>query len=102
MSNRDKTIVNTIAKNSTSQGELIRITYVFSDKIRRLTKNEMIFRTIAMESEQFTEESFNALSMILQSGEFSYGLAHQLKLRPWFFNTSIFIEEKSQKERDQI
>ena len=66
MINRDKNIENTIARNSTIPEELGRITYIFSDKTGTLTKNEMIFKTIAMESDVFTEESFNDLSMILQ------------------------------------
>jgi phospholipid-translocating ATPase len=39
---------------------------VFSDKTGTLTKNEMVFKKIAMESDQFTEASFNELAMILE------------------------------------
>ena len=64
--NRDNTIEGTIARNSTIPEELGRISYVFSDKTGTLTKNEMVFKKIAMESDQFTESSFNELSMILE------------------------------------
>ena len=63
--NRDKSIPNTIARNSTIPEELGRISYIFSDKTGTLTKNEMIFKKIAMETEQFGEDSFNDLQGIL-------------------------------------
>ena len=66
MINRDNTIGGTIARNSTIPEELGRISYVFSDKTGTLTKNEMVFKKIAMESDQFTEASFNELAMILE------------------------------------
>ena len=66
MINRDNTIAGTIARNSTIPEELGRISYVFSDKTGTLTKNEMVFKKIAMESDQFTEASFNELSLILE------------------------------------
>ena len=64
--NRDKSIPETIARNSTIPEELGRISYIFSDKTGTLTKNEMIFKKIAMETEQFGEESFNDLNDILK------------------------------------
>ena len=64
--NRDKSIPETIARNSTIPEELGRISYIFSDKTGTLTKNEMIFKKIAMETEQFGEESFNDLKGILE------------------------------------
>ena len=63
--NKDKTIEGTKVNNSTIPEELGRITYVFSDKTGTLTKNEMVFRKIAMENDLFSEESFNDLSLIL-------------------------------------
>ena len=63
--NRDKSIPETIARNSTIPEELGRISYVFSDKTGTLTKNEMIFKKIAMEMDQFGEENFNDLKSIL-------------------------------------
>ena len=62
---KDKSIPETIARNSTIPEELGRISYIFSDKTGTLTKNEMIFKKIAMETEQFGEESFNDLIDIL-------------------------------------
>ena len=64
--NRDKSIPETIARNSTIPEELGRISYIFSDKTGTLTKNEMIFKKIAMETEQFGEDSFNDLNDILK------------------------------------
>lgn len=62
--NRDNDINGTIARNSTIPEELGRISYVFSDKTGTLTKNEMIFKQIAMEKEQFDESNFEELSDI--------------------------------------
>ena len=64
--NQDKSIPETIARNSTIPEELGRISYIFSDKTGTLTKNEMIFKNIAMEAEQFGLESFNDLKAILE------------------------------------
>ena len=63
--NRDIDIPETIARNSTIPEELGRISYVFSDKTGTLTKNEMVFKKIAMETEQFSEENFDDLKSIL-------------------------------------
>ena len=62
---KDQSIPETIARNSTIPEELGRISYVFSDKTGTLTKNEMVFKKIAMETEQFGEENFNDLNSIL-------------------------------------
>ena len=63
--NKDKEIPGTIARNSTIPEELGRISYVFSDKTGTLTKNEMIFKIVAMETELFTEEKFGDLKDIV-------------------------------------
>ena len=63
--NRDKDIKDTIARNSTIPEELGRISYVFTDKTGTLTKNEMIFKIIAMDSEVFNEEKFADLKQIV-------------------------------------
>ena len=62
---KDNTIPETIARNSTIPEELGRISYIFSDKTGTLTKNEMVFKNIAMESEIFGEENFEDLKNIL-------------------------------------
>ena len=64
--NRDKSIPETIARNSTIPEELGRISYIFSDKTGTLTKNEMIFKKIAMSDEQFEEFNFSELKGILE------------------------------------
>ena len=64
--NKDESIKETIARNSTIPEELGRISYIFSDKTGTLTKNEMIFKNIAMETEQFGQDSFNDLKAILE------------------------------------
>ena len=64
--NRDDSIPETIARNSTIPEELGRISYVFSDKTGTLTKNEMVFKKIAMETEQFGEENFTELIDLLK------------------------------------
>ena len=61
----DKSIPETIARNSTIPEELGRIAYVFSDKTGTLTKNEMIFKKISMENEQYGEDNFEELKNIL-------------------------------------
>ena len=68
----DKSIPETIARNSNIPEELGRISYVFSDKTGTLTKNEMIFKRIAMETEQFGEESFESLKSLLEEECLTY------------------------------
>ena len=60
-----KNIPETLARNSTIPEELGRISYIFSDKTGTLTKNEMIFKNIAMESEIFGVEDFENLKNII-------------------------------------
>ena len=62
---KDEKIPETIARNSTIPEELGRISYIFSDKTGTLTKNEMVFKNIAMETEIFGEENFEDLKNIL-------------------------------------
>lgn len=63
--NKDDNIKDTIVRNSTIPEELGRISFVFTDKTGTLTKNEMVFKKIALETDVFSEESFNDLNMIL-------------------------------------
>ena len=64
--NKDDSIPETIARNSTIPEELGRISYVFSDKTGTLTKNEMIFKKISMSNDNFGENNFNELKEILE------------------------------------
>lgn len=64
--NRDPNIPGTIARNSTIPEELGRIEYIFSDKTGTLTKNEMIFKQLALEVGVFNEESFSEITEILK------------------------------------
>ena len=61
----DKSIPDTIARNSTIPEELGRVSYIFSDKTGTLTKNEMIFKNIALENEVFGVENFEDLKNII-------------------------------------
>ena len=62
---KDEKIPETIARNSTIPEELGRISYIFSDKTGTLTKNEMIFKNIALETEVLGVENFQDLKNIV-------------------------------------
>ena len=64
--NKDENIPDTIVRNSTIPEELGRIQYIFSDKTGTLTRNEMIFKKLAFESDLFTDENSNDIKMILE------------------------------------
>jgi len=59
-------IPETIVRNSQVPEDLGRIEYVFSDKTGTLTKNEMQFKKLSLETDQFSEENFTDLAMLLQ------------------------------------
>jgi phospholipid-translocating ATPase len=63
---KDTNIPETIVRNSTIPEDLGRISYIFSDKTGTLTKNDMIFKQLALEVDQFTHEDFDNLRQILQ------------------------------------
>jgi phospholipid-translocating ATPase len=63
---KDKNIPETIVRNSTIPEELGRINYIFSDKTGTLTKNEMIFKQLSLEVDQFTHENLDNLKQIIQ------------------------------------
>ena len=50
---RDEEMTGTIPRNSTIPEELGRIQYLLTDKTGTLTKNEMIFKKVAMKYAQF-------------------------------------------------
>jgi phospholipid-translocating ATPase len=62
ISTDEKHIPGCISRNSTIPEELGRIQYMFSDKTGTLTQNDMVFKKVAMEFTQFTEENMNELS----------------------------------------
>ena len=94
---RDERIPETIARNSTIPEELGRISYIFSDKTGTLTKNEMIFKKISMETESFGEDSFNDLKEIL-SDECQVSDAPLLDV----FNNQNQLNEMSNTETNSI
>ena len=94
---RDQRIPETIARNSTIPEELGRISYIFSDKTGTLTKNEMIFKKISMETESFGEDSFNDLKEIL-SDECQVSDAPLLDV----FNNQNQLNEMSNTETNSI
>lgn len=64
--NNDENIPDSIVRNSTIPEELGRIQYVFSDKTGTLTRNEMIFKKIAFETDLFTDANTSDLRLILE------------------------------------
>ena len=46
---RDKEIIGTIPRNSTIPEELGRVQYLLTDKTGTLTRNEMVFKKVALE-----------------------------------------------------
>ena len=59
-------IPETIVRNSQVPEDLGRIEYVFSDKTGTLTKNEMVFKKISLETDQFTPDNFSDLALLLE------------------------------------
>lgn len=59
ISNDKKFIPGAIARNSTIPEDLGRIEYIFSDKTGTLTKNEMVFKSLALEGEVFGYDSID-------------------------------------------
>ena len=62
----DKSIEGTIPRNSTIPEELGRIQYLLSDKTGTLTRNEMLFKKLAMEYATFSDESLQDIALILE------------------------------------
>jgi phospholipid-translocating ATPase len=59
-------IEGALVRNSTIPEELGRIQYILSDKTGTLTKNEMVFKRLSMESDQFSDENNSDLQLILR------------------------------------
>lgn len=64
--NKDENIPDSIVRNSTIPEELGRIQYLFSDKTGTLTRNEMIFKKLAFETDLFTDVNIPDLKLILE------------------------------------
>ncbi|TNV85311.1 hypothetical protein FGO68_gene5532 [Halteria grandinella] len=62
---RDDEIEGTIPRNSTIPEELGRIQYLLTDKTGTLTKNDMVFKKLAMEYAQFDLENLPDLKSML-------------------------------------
>lgn len=62
----DKNIEGSVARNSTLPEELGRVEYMFCDKTGTLTRNEMIFKSVALEQDTYSTENFNELKRIIQ------------------------------------
>ena len=64
---RDTAIEGTIPRNSTIPEELGRIQYLLSDKTGTLTKNDMIFKKLALEYSTFTVDLKEDMKKILEN-----------------------------------
>ena len=64
---RDTAIEGTIPRNSTIAEELGRIQYLLSDKTGTLTKNDMIFKKLALEYTTFTSDLVGEIEKILEN-----------------------------------
>jgi len=62
---REPLIPDTLVRNSQIPEELGRIEYLFSDKTGTLTKNEMIFKKLCLESDLFSDENIEDLKLIV-------------------------------------
>jgi len=64
--NHDTVIDGTIARNSTIPEELGRIQFILTDKTGTLTKNEMIFKRLSLETVQFDNTNGKDLQKIMK------------------------------------
>mmetsp|Transcript_40937 Transcript_40937/g.47025 ORF Transcript_40937/g.47025 Transcript_40937/m.47025 type:complete len:119 (-) Transcript_40937:823-1179(-) len=64
---KDDAIEGTIPRNSTIPEELGRIQYLLSDKTGTLTKNDMIFKKLALEYSTFTSDLRSDIEKILET-----------------------------------
>jgi len=62
----DKSIPETIPRNSTIPEELGRVQYLLSDKTGTLTQNEMLFKKLAMEYCMFGEDNVEDMKKLLE------------------------------------
>ena len=64
--NNNKVIPETLVRNSTIPEELGRIEYVLSDKTGTLTKNDMIFKKLVTETDEYSESELHDLGELLK------------------------------------
>jgi magnesium-transporting ATPase (P-type) len=95
---KDKNIEGSVARNSTLPEELGRVEYMFCDKTGTLTRNEMIFKSIALEQDTYSTENFNELKKILQE-EFK---KYNSPMQDLLFKPKIKSQESDSTGIDQI
>ena len=66
--NNDSHIPNTLARNSNIPEELGRIQFLLSDKTGTLTQNDMIFKKLALEWFQYSDENIEEMRDLLRKG----------------------------------
>lgn len=64
--NTDPHIEGALARNSEIPEELGRIQFILSDKTGTLTQNEMIFKNLSLEQDNFTEDDLEKIRKILE------------------------------------
>jgi len=74
--NKDPNIPGTITRNSTIPEELGRITYLLTDKTGTLTKNEMYFKRLVLETTQYEPENLGQMARMIKN---SYDKAQNSK-----------------------
>jgi magnesium-transporting ATPase (P-type) len=112
----DQEIEGTIPRNSTIPEELGRIQYLLTDKTGTLTKNDMIFKKLAMEYAQFDLDNLVDLKSMLDEncarhegpmgdlqvsgfGQSSRGLQNDPLNDPAMFNSAINKSSRKNNKR---
>eukprot|EP01017_Pseudomicrothorax_dubius_P027041 TRINITY_DN3070_c0_g1_i2.p1 TRINITY_DN3070_c0_g1~~TRINITY_DN3070_c0_g1_i2.p1 ORF type:complete len:766 (-),score=175.45 TRINITY_DN3070_c0_g1_i2:1550-3847(-) len=63
--NNDKDIKDVQARNSSIPEELGRVQFLLTDKTGTLTKNDMVFKKLSLETQQYNEENLSELQKML-------------------------------------
>ena len=64
--NTDKEIEGTVARSSTIPEELGRVGFLLTDKTGTLTKNEMVFKRLALEGGEYSDENIKEIKKALR------------------------------------